>query len=165
MEYPIDPQSVKIVLFVCTGNVCRSPFAAGLLSKLMEPHRKIRVFSAGISASPGSVATLEAVQIAEGYGVVMTEHKASALSLVLLEQADLVFCMEESHRNLILNVRPEWAGKVVLLDTVRADHLEEDGQDIIDPYGLGLEIYQQVFKSVATRVSDLVKWLKSAPAE
>lgn len=162
MDYPVDPQAVKTMLFICTGNVCRSPFASRLLQKLLNPACKVRVLSTGTSASPGSTATPEAATEAMNYGVNLEDHRAQPLTLNILEQADLVFTMEDSQRSMILMVRPEWANKVFALDAVRPDGIADQGDDLIDPYGLGPEVYKDVFAKINERVVTLAAWINAS---
>src|SRR5437660_4421992 len=116
------------VIVVCTGNVCRSPIAEGLLRRATE-HRPIgapiTVSSAGTAGWEGSPATPEAVEAAAEGGVDISGHIATRLRPGMAAGADLVLCMAREHRDLITRDEPEAAGKAFSLkELVR---LLEDG--------------------------------------
>ena len=116
------------VIVVCTGNVCRSPIAEGLLRRATE-HRPvgapITVSSAGTAGWEGSPATPEAVEAAAERGVDISGHVATRLRPGMAADADLVLCMAGEHRDLIAREEPEAAGRTFSLkELVR---LLEDG--------------------------------------
>lgn len=153
------PSQINNVLFVCTGNICRSPFAEGLLENLVDQKglEGISVDSAGLLALPDRSVTPLAQQVAAEFGVDLSECRAKSLSQDLVAGSDLVLVMEKSHEEALLSAFPETAGKVLLLR-----HFARHGsrrRGIADPYGLQYEAYRFCFLDIQDAVSGLVEYL------
>ena len=150
---------ISNVLFVCTGNICRSPFAEGLLKKLAEQQGlgEIRSKSAGLLALPGNSATDLAQRVATEYGVDLSDHEAQSVSQELLTWCDLVLVMEKTHKEALLAAFDEAAGKVLLLRYFARHGSRRRG--IADPYGLRYEAYRFCFLDIQDAVTGLVEYL------
>ncbi|MDY6836510.1 MAG: hypothetical protein SWH78_00920 [Thermodesulfobacteriota bacterium] len=149
------------ILFVCTGNICRSPFAEGLLKNIVAEKglKGIAVDSAGLLALPGNGVTHLAQQAAEEFGVDLSDHRAKSASESLLAWSDLVLVMERSQEETLLSAIPDAAGKVLLLR-----HFGRHGsrrRGIADPYGLQYEAYRFCFLDIEDAVSGLAEYLSS----
>jgi protein-tyrosine phosphatase len=94
------------VLFVCAGNICRSPIAEGLSRLLLEPEGDFRVSSAGVMGWEGSSATPEAVTAASDRGADIASHVAHKLTRSDLARADLVVCMAREHLRAVQKMDP-----------------------------------------------------------
>ena len=152
-------RQINKVLFVCTGNICRSPFAEGLLKTLLDQKdlKGITADSAGLLALPGRPATPLGQQVAAEFGVDLSESRAKSLSQDLVAWSDLVLVMEKSHEEALLSAFPGTAGKVLLLR-----HFARHGsrrRGIADPYGLQYEAYRFCFLDIGDAVSGLVEYL------
>ena len=150
---------INNVLFVCTGNVCRSPFAEGLLRQILAEKglEGITVDSAGLLALPGNAATLLAQNVAAEFGVDLTDHLAKSVSKSLVAWCDLMLVMEKSHEESLLAAFPEAKGKVLLLR-----HFARHGsrrRGIADPYGLQYDAYRFCFLDIQDAVSGLAEYL------
>ncbi|MFQ5490698.1 MAG: L-threonylcarbamoyladenylate synthase [Phycisphaerae bacterium] len=131
------------ILLVCTGNTCRSPMAAALLRDLLarqlgvEPNslddRGINVQSAGTFASAGAPASPQAVQALKDREIDLTPHRSQPLTAELINQADHIFTMTESHQQAILQMAPSAAQRVEPLDPQA---------DIADPIGQHVNVYR-----------------------
>jgi protein-tyrosine-phosphatase len=123
----------KKVLFVCTGNVCRSPMAEGIFRKMLEERGlagAVDVDSAGTWALEGRPPTPLAVDAVAAMGVDIGDHRARTVTAEDLQEADLVLVMEEAHRRSLFYLAPELSHKVFLLSEMAGEH-----EEIADPYG------------------------------
>lgn len=103
------------ILFVCTGNTCRSPMAEKLLRKMAkEQGVDIEVKSAGVFASSGSTASVNATRVLEGRGIT-EEHRSQSVSSVLMDWADLIITMTEAHKQSLFQEYPDCAEKIYTL--------------------------------------------------
>lgn len=114
------------VLFVCTANVCRSPMAQAVLAGRLP---SIRTLSAGTLAVSGLPAHPCAIDVVRGAGLGdLTAHRSRRVDPALVGDADLIFCMQDEHRDALLGRMPFAAGRIRLLAL--------DGGPIVDPvYG------------------------------
>src|SRR5436853_6516369 len=94
-------RTVKSVLFVCTGNICRSPIAEGLFRRLIGNRKDIEVASAGVHAVRGQPPSLYAAQVCESEGVDITDQRSEPLTAELVERATHIFAMTGAHLETI----------------------------------------------------------------
>lgn len=137
-----------MLLCICTGNTCRSPMAAALLRRELERrgHPTVRVASAGLAADY-SPATPQAIAVMAACGIDLTAHRSQPVTAELLEQADGIFVMTPSHRQMLLSVGVDPA-RVYLPDP-----------PIPDPFGGDEEIYRRTRDALALAVADWVDTL------
>ncbi len=129
------------ILFVCTGNTCRSPMAAGIMNRIaMERELDVRIESAGIFAREGDPATTEAILAVKKYGVDLLGHHAQPINTELIEKSDLILTMTPAHKMIFAQTAPE---KTFTL----CEYAGVDG-DIADPFGGDIEEYENCAEQI-----------------
>ena len=142
----IKRQLETTILFVCSGNTCRSPMASALATRLLKDryhlHAEadlesagIRVLSAGTFAMPGLRATPQAVDAVADLGADLTSHRSRQLTAELIHSADFIFTMGRSHAQSAIAMSPSAAARVMPLDPAR---------DVEDPIGADVQIYREL---------------------
>lgn len=128
------------LLFICTGNICRSPMAAALLRNLLPHDTPWRVASAGLAAMAGNPASCFAQQAVMEYGGDLSAHRSRQLTTALVTGSDLILVMTAQHKQVIHRCFPEGLGKVRMLGEI-----DQGGSyiDISDPYGGTLDDYRE----------------------
>jgi protein-tyrosine-phosphatase len=150
-------QKKKTILFLCTGNTCRSPMAAGYLQKLLKEKgvKDIEVKCAGVMTIPGLLATPEAIQIMDSVGVDLRRHRSTQLSKDHIRKADLILGMTPFHVQSALRVSEEARGKTFLFKEYTRSDLKNT--QIVDPMGCTLEVYKKVFNEIKQATHRLLK--------
>jgi len=96
---------IKTILFLCTGNTCRSAMAEGIFKKMLrerkEDNRRFNIISAGISALPGMSPTPEAIKVMTEQGIDISRHIATQVQEDLIKKADLILVMSNTHKDYI----------------------------------------------------------------
>ena len=133
-----------LIIFVCTGNTCRSPMCDGYFKKLCTDAGRddIAVESAGTAAWDGGGASRNSVAVMAGNGVDMSGFASSRLTPERIASADILICMTNSHRAYIGQLNPSALKKTYLL--LDFDY-SDDGDDITDPFGGSHELYSLCF--------------------
>jgi len=152
-----------MVVFVCAGNLCRSPMAEYLCEKMIAERLRcpvsmldkhgIVVLSAGVSASEGLSASANAVEVLKGYDIDLSPHRSLRLNEMHVRFADYIFTMTRNHRERILSM---WHN----VDS-RLSVLRRDGGDIADPMGSRLTTYracaEQIHIAIDQRLDEIIR--------
>ncbi len=139
------------ILFVCTGNTCRSPIAAAIMNKIArENDMEIECDSAGIFAEEGT-ASENAVKAMRYYEIDLKEHKTKSLTEKMINDADIILTMTEGHKLMIEAYAPE---KIFSL----YEFIGSEG-DISDPYGGDLDEYMETAQEIYDVLVDVAEIL------
>ncbi|MBQ9338632.1 MAG: low molecular weight protein arginine phosphatase [Lentisphaeria bacterium] len=141
------------VLFVCTGNTCRSAMAEAWLRHLCERDGlDWTVRSAGLDAFPGDEASEHAQRVIAAAGGDLSHHAARRFSPYLADEADLILAMTHSHLARLQQLTPEAAGKAKLLMSYSQTAPDSD---VPDPFGGGQAEYERCFRTMKEAVENL----------
>lgn len=152
---------MKKIMFVCTGNVCRSPMAQYYFNqKIAEQNLgdKFIAYSCGINANIKQKATPNAIDAIKSYGVDMSSHQATRLENSNIFECDLIITLTDFHKRLIETTYPKLKEKVYTLK----GFVEPNAKyiDIDDPWGLDIDVYKKCAKEITTYVDKLIEKLK-----
>jgi protein-tyrosine-phosphatase len=138
------PTATFNILFVCTGNTCRSAMAEGIARRELEERgwKHVRVASAGLAARAGDGAAGNAVAIAQRHGVGLESHRTQPVSPGLLEWADLVLAMSPGHLDAL---RGQGAGEKAALLSAFALGDDAESRGVRDPFGGPLQAYENTY--------------------
>jgi protein arginine phosphatase len=138
------------ILFVCTGNTCRSPMAEAILKSKQIPG--VEVKSAGVYAANGAEASINAKIVLEENNI-SHDHRSTTLTKDELDWATLILTMTESHKALILSQHPHASGKTF---TLKEFAEEKYNLDVADPFGGNEKIYREAFKEIQESIERII---------
>lgn len=142
---------MKNILFVCTGNTCRSPMAEAIFRSILEAEdydNEYTCSSAGVYAFEGDNSTCEAIEAMKKYGLDISNHYARVLDFEMVQNAYVILTMTRDHKRMILDVYPEAADKVFTLKEYAG--YTEDDWDISDPFGFDIDVYEACAEEIET---------------
>lgn len=146
------------VLFVCTGNICRSPMAEHLFLSRIGPDSPWKAVSAGLAAADGFAASGTAIEVMDEIGVNMRNHSSRGLTGELIDEAAIILVMTSVHAAELKQRFPKARDRVYLLGSFNKNLKEKE---ISDPLGSGVEIYRRIMNDIAGCIDGLIVYLKS----
>ncbi len=140
---------MKKIMFICSGNTCRSPLAEGLFKKYLNDNNitDVEVGSAGVGAFPGDEVSINSILVAGNRGVDISSHRARNINSEHLTTTDLFFCMSHSHKHLLSRYCDE--DKIVVLN-------------VSDPYGRPIEVYEECAKQLEKKFPEILNRIQNA---
>lgn len=135
------------IVVICTGNICRSPMAEGLL-KAAFPARHI--FSAGTAAVVGAAADTKSIAIMQSAGYDITAHRAQQVTQPMLAGVDLVLALDRTHSGWLNHRYPQFRGKVHKVMKWAGDI------DVDDPYQMPMAAFEQAYREIEQGIAGWV---------
>ena len=151
--------SVRSILFICFGNIMRSPMCEALMKQALAriPNVSISVMSAGLNATPGRPAHPWAIAAAHEFGISLENHRARPLTAEMVEQADLIFIMDRQNLVQLRTRYSRVASKVMLLSAYAGDDFQQ--AEIQDPYYQSEQGTRQCYEILSVCIRNLVSSL------
>jgi len=142
-------KSMNNILFVCTGNTCRSPMAEALLKHHGKDSYQVK--SAGVFAMPGGPASQNAILALKNKGI-ETNHASQQITEDLLQWSTKVLSMTTNHKHILISQFPQYSDKIFTL----YEYSNGQNKDISDPYGGSLSIYENTLNELEELVKQIV---------
>jgi len=152
--------NTKNILFVCTGNSCRSVMAEYMLKDYLKGRDDVEVFSAGTGVNVASMASADTLAVLTDEGVDAQGHQSQSINAVLLKKSDIIFVMTQRHRRQVLERVPEVEKRIYLLrEFVNSSSSLNSELDIPDPMGRPHQAYRDcviLIKEALHKVIELI---------
>ncbi len=148
------------IMFICTGNTCRSAMADGLAKKLIkEKNLDIEVFSSGTYALTGEHASFNSIAIMKEYDVDIVTHTATSIDESNIKEMDYILCATNNHKIEVITRYNELKDKVYTMKEFA--ELDQDGKDmdIKDPWGYDLNTFRMCAAEVSLCIDKIIKKL------
>lgn len=151
--------NIKKVMFICTGNTCRSVMAEGLLKKMLQDRgiTDVEVYSAGLHASTGEYSTDEAIQVMqEEYDVNILNHQSVNVKNSNIKEMDLILCATHAQLTTLEYMYPEIDHKIFTIkEYAYGPDVKE--KDIADPWGYPIEVYRKCAKEIYEALEKIIE--------
>lgn len=151
----------KHVLFVCTGNTCRSPMAEGLFRHALAGRDDIKVSSAGVFASKGGHASTETQKILRKRNIALDSFQSRPVTESIVRDATHIFAMTEGHLAHLEERFPTYSKKFYLLREFASANEKRIIKDVPDPIGLGMEAYEEVAQVIEKALPSILACVES----
>lgn len=141
------------VIFVCSGNTCRSPMAAGIFNEISSRQELgFNAQSAGIYAGYFQNATKEAIAVCQEHGIDISMHTSRPISIASVESFDVAITMTQSQKEFLVSAYPSMEGKAFMASEWAMGIVK----DVDDPYGGGVKMYEDVFDELSYYICEAI---------
>lgn len=157
------------ILFVCTGNTCRSSMAEGIFKEKLKTinENNIKVSSAGISAIEGQMANEKAIKVLKSKGIDISSHRAKQLTDDMINGSDLILTMTVAHKKIIKDYICKKTDETSLClnkvftlkeyaQKINDEKNDRNNLDIADPYGMDYNMYKQSMMEIVAELDKIV---------
>lgn len=145
------------IMFICTGNICRSAMAHKMLEKeARENHKDVEVYSCGIFAENGDNSTSAAIEVMkERYDIDLKPHRATNIKNSKIEDMDIILCATTAHKHNVINIYPHLKDKIYTIKEYSG--YEESDLDIQDPWGYSIDVYRKCAEEIDKCLQLIIK--------
>jgi L-threonylcarbamoyladenylate synthase len=150
-----------IITFICSGNICRSPMAEGMMRKKLDKEifkKKVEINSAGTLNLPSTAASIETVTVASEHEIDLNNHLSRYVDPLIIDQTNLVFCMAENHYDYLRQKYPVHHDKIHLLKSYENKKIVE-AVSIADPIGKSEEFYRQIYDEIEREIDRILPFV------
>ena len=154
---------MKTILFICTGNICRSPMAEGLFRHAVGGRGDYRILSAGLGAVDGQPPSVHSVTAMKELGIDISKQRSRMLTGELVQQADYIFGMTHSHVDTVQLLYPKAVEKTFLLREFD-DTLDPYEKDISDPIGGSFGVYRFCRDQIEQGIAGILQFIQHGPS-
>ena len=145
------------IMFICTGNICRSAMAEGIMNKkITEEGLDASICSCGIYAENGDGATYNAIEAAREYEVDITKHRATNIRNSNIQEMDIILCATTGHKRLVLQLYPNLSERIFTMK----EFANGEQEDIADPWGYNMETYRKCAEEIVQIIDKTIEKLK-----
>ncbi len=159
----LGPNGKVQIVFICTGNICRSPMGEFLLKNKLSPEmaKIVQVISAGTHAMEDMPASHNAKLTAKEFGVDLSDHNSQPLTRWLLGQCDVIFAMETDHVDIIHRMDPTASPRTFLLKEFGLSETEKNAdKHIEDPISGSQDVYRKIYSEMDQEIDRIMPYLE-----